>query len=182
MHNFDEIVFEQIRDNSIAYQNPDPNNKEFAWQSKSFIGYSNSYSNTTRTKEGQVTVKINCGIDNRSGVLIIEFPQYNYPQFWDYSFIRRLFLRCISLVNADYGCVISDELMSLVKKDKDKIWIGWFTYLKNNEVDDLLPTDLMKEKTENGIVFTLSKTMPQFTDQKIIDKALNIRIVLRIHK
>lgn len=120
MRNFDEIVFEQIRDNSIAYQNPDPNNKEFAWQSKSFIGYSNSYSNTTRIKEGQVTVKINCGMDNRSGVLIIEFPQYNYPQFCDYSFIRRLFLRCISLVNADYGCVISDELMSLVKKTKIK--------------------------------------------------------------
>lgn len=181
MHNFDEIVFEQIRDNSIAYQNPDPKNKEFTWQSKCFIGYSNSYSNTTRIKEGKISINITGGQEN-DGILIIDFPQYNYPQFSDYSFIRKLFLKSISLVNADYGCVISNKFTSLVKRDKDKIWIGWFTYLKKREVCELLPADLMKEKTESGIVFTLSKTMPQPTDQEIIDKALNVRNLLRDHK
>jgi hypothetical protein len=159
LSDFDEIVFKQLADfDEIAYENPDPNDKESGWDSKCFIGYGNSYSNTARIKEGQITVSIDAGKDIKTGVLIIKFPQYHFPQYNDYSHIKMLFLKCIKMLkHVYYGCVISDEIWEFNNSKTNEIDIGWFTFLPQKNIMEMLPDDIYKEEVENGTLFTLSK-------------------------
>lgn len=182
MHDFEQIVFEQIKDNSIAYQNPDLKNREFTWDSKSFVGYSNSYSNTTRIRDGKISIKITCGQENSLGILMIKFPQYNYIQFENGDFVKTLFVKCINLTNPIYGCIVSDEFSNIVKRDQDKIWIGWFNYISNKDVLNILPENIYKEYMHNGTLFYLKKSMPEVSDVSLINKALEVRNELRKRK
>jgi hypothetical protein len=159
LSDFDEIVFKQLADfDEIVYENPDPSDKSFGWDSKCSIGFGNSYSNTMRIKEGKITVSIDAGKDTRTGVLIIEFPQYNYLQYNEYSFVRMLFLKCIKMLNHVYhGCVISDEIWEFNNSETNEIDIGWFTFLPQKNVMKMLPDDIYREEVENGTLFVLSK-------------------------
>ena len=61
LRDFDPVVFEQIKDEKIAYVNPDKTNKDFTLDSKSFIGFSNSYSTDKDYKKEQITITISAG-------------------------------------------------------------------------------------------------------------------------
>jgi hypothetical protein len=167
MSDFDEIVYNQIDDKSIAYSKPDANNNEFTWDSTCFIGYRNSYSNTTRVKEGKISITIDAGKDTHPGILIIKFPEYNYHRFNDYQFVRNLFLTCIEMLNPIYGHIISDGLIDINHHDKNEIYIGWFTYLSKKHILKKLPKDIQIEDMQNGTLLLSSEEIPDTTDTEV---------------
>ncbi|GHT15295.1 hypothetical protein FACS189426_22740 [Bacteroidia bacterium] len=175
LNDFYEIVFKQIEDKTIAYENPDPDNKNFTLDSKCFIGYGNSYSNTTRKKDGQITVSIEAGKDTQTGILIIEFPECNFIRFNEYAYVRSLFQKCIQMLNPVYGYIISDAIIELNNADRNESEIGWFTYLGEKNILNILPDYIYKEELENGTLFLLSKDIPDVSNRETEYKIKEIR-------
>lgn len=174
---FEEIVFKQIADDKIRYENSDPENVNFTFDSMSFIGYNNSYSNTKKAKEGQVTVDISAGSTGKDkmGYVNIQFPEVNHPQFQDPDFVNRLFKKCIEIVDPEYAVVISNPFRQKVKKEEIDFWIGWQTYLANKEIEKYLPTSVNKEFFNRGVIFIMDGSIVYSNNEIAISKAIETR-------
>lgn len=175
-NNFEEIVFHQINDKDVAYDNVDVNDKNMHWNSTSWIDFSNSYSNTKKSEEGQITVKISCGgTVSKTGSLIIDFPNYNYPEFKNYSFVSNLMKICIGFFDTvEYAVIISNLFRKKVRSEKTKMWIGWITYVPNISVFNMLPSFIHKEYINEGVLFSISET-PPLIDNRDVEIAIGIR-------
>jgi len=182
---FEEIVFEQIKNDEIQYYNENHDDKDMHLDSTSWLSYSNAYSNTPNLEDGQITLNFSMGSSRDDfGNFLIDFPQYKYPQFSRHDFVKDLFLKCMRLFEVEYGVVISNEFRRLVKKDKkDTKWVGWMTFVKKdndgasvfNEISDDLV--FSKEKINNGTLVILSEKIP--TDNvQIIENACKVRDIL----
>ena len=173
---FGEIVFNQINNKDIAYNNFDFNNRDMHWDSTSWIDFSNSYSNTKKQEDGQVTVKISCGgTTSKTGSLMIDFPICNYPEFKKYSFVSNLMKVCIGLFDkVEYAVVISNLFRRKVRTEKTKMWIGWITYIPNVSVFNILPSFIHKEYINEGVLFSLSE-VPPLIQNGDVEVAIRIR-------
>ena len=181
---FEEILSRQINFKESAYINDDPNDKEMHLDSYSYTGYSNSYSNTEKTKEGQLTVFIRGGEDERksSALLRIDFSRYNYPEFQDREFVTQLLQKSLGFFD-EVICafVISVPFRREVDPYENNpydIAIGWINYLPVPEIYDLLPDGVEKEHYENGTLFSISEVPASVEDAKIVKKAIQIRDTL----
>lgn len=172
---FEEIVFNQINDRDVTYNNIDSDDRNMHWNSTSWMDYSNSYSNTNNLKEGQITVKISCGgTASKTGSLIIDFPIYNYPEFGSYLFVSNLMKICIGLFDeVEYAVVISNLFRRKVKFENMKMWIGWITYIPNISIFNMLPSFIHKEYIYEGVLFRLSET-PPLIQKEYVEVAIKI--------
>lgn len=180
-NDFKEVVFNQINDKDIAYNNIDSNNKDMHLDSRSWIDFSNSYSNTKKQEDGQITVKISCGgTTSKTGSLIIDFPIYNYPEFKKYTFVSNLMKICIGLFDdVEYAVVISNLFRRKVRSEKTNMWIGWITYIPNISVFNILPSFIHKEYFNKGVLFSFSE-IPPLIQNKDVEVAIRIRNELQI--
>ncbi|MFV0305046.1 MAG: hypothetical protein ACK5IC_06165 [Moheibacter sp.] len=176
---FEEIVFKQIEEKDITYINKEVQDKEMHWDSYSWANYGNSYSNTTKQDE-KVSVSINCGSSEKEvGSFIIEFPQNNYPEFYDKNFVTRLLEYCmIFFSEIFYATVIGDKFRSKVRITNYSFWIGWINFLPYEIIYGLLPENIEKLKIKNGTLFSISKTVITEDDEHIITEAIEIRDML----
>ena len=118
--------------------------------------YGNVYSNVVESKKGKISVDILFGSNKKSrGNLIIDFPQYGYPEFSNYKFVKKLFKKCMSFFEVEYAVVISNLFRRKVEIEGYSLWVGWITYIKDKEVYELLPSNIEKEKISEGVIFSL---------------------------
>jgi hypothetical protein len=180
LSDFDPIVLKQIEDKEIRYENPDPNNWDITPDSKCFVHYSNSYSNTKKIKEGQITVTISAGSNglNRIGILNIEFPEFNYSQFQEYGFVNRLLKKCIELTDAKYAVVMPNNYLIKQESKENNSWVGWQTYLADQQVAGYLPQEINRELFNRGVIFSLDKNIVYSDNDTAINKAIEIRNIL----
>ncbi len=177
---FEQIVFGHIKDEEIVYYNTDKTDKEMRWDSKSRLPYTNSYSNTTKIKEGQITITFSMGsINDKLGNFLISFPKYNYPKFSDRAYVELLFKKCLSMFEVEYGVVISNEFRNQVKLNNHKRWVGWMTYFKDVEIYNVLPAEIEKEIYQLGTLFTMSKDRPDSNNKQLIKKTIEISELLQ---
>ncbi|WP_108867168.1 hypothetical protein [Aquimarina aquimarini] len=176
---FENIVFEQIKNDKIVYYNDDPNDKKMYLDSKSWLPYSNSYSNTTKVNDGQITIAITYGDTKKDiGVFLIKFPKCNYKEFSDYNFIKELMIKCTSFFDSIYTVVISHDFIDKVLDKNKKFWIGWMTYIKNqNILNELSSSNFLyqKEHMYEGTFFSLSEDRPNASDDVLINKVIEMR-------
>ncbi|MDR2951307.1 MAG: hypothetical protein LBV71_19130 [Prevotella sp.] len=186
LSDFESVVFNQLKDDNIAYSNPDKSNKKFTLDSKCFIGYNNSYSTNDNYKQSQITVTIGAGKENPSnddvGILNFEFSEILQSKLNLPNLIQLLEFS-INLVNPYYGTISSFEFGKKTNKKKDNIEIGWITYIFNKEVFKLLPKNVGKKILSNGgVIFWLSEERPLSTNERAVQKAIEIRNILAEHE
>ena len=184
LRDFDPVVFEQIKDEKIAYVNPDKTNKDFTLDSKSFIGFSNSYSTDKDYKKEQITITISAGeYDSnlkKNALLNFEFSKTLQTKI-NYSKMMELLQFGIELVTPIYGRVISDEFRDKIEEayGESDCEIGWINYFSDERVFSLLPEDIGKKKlSDGGCIFWLSEKKASSIDEQSIYKALEIREIL----
>ncbi|WP_108869044.1 hypothetical protein [Aquimarina aquimarini] len=178
--NFDTIVFEHINDTDYTYINKDENDKKMHLDSYDSTGFLNSYSNTKKEKEGQVSVDIADGKGEGIGHINIEFPKVGYDEFYTESFCIQLLETLIKLTNAEYANVLTRPLRSNVAQLYGKFWIGWFTYFSNNGVYNHLPKvkTLQRSIINEGTLFWIDSTQPDNMDAYEIEQAKEIKKTL----
>jgi len=177
----EDKVFPQINEEDIRYQNPDPDNWVLTLDSTCFKGFRMSYSNTDKLEEGQLTVGIGAGAmdDDITNVVHIEFPEVNYPQFYDYNFVSALMKVVIAYCEPREGFVISHPFWEAVESEDEPVGtcpIGWLTYLADPAVNDLLPSDVEREKLSTGGILIILKHNPPPSPENPEDVASAIRI------
>lgn len=182
LSDFESTVFEQLNDKEIAYMNPDKSNKNFTLDSKCFIGYSNTYSTNKDYKLDKISITIGAGKDKAKkedvGILNFQFSK-SLQHKLNLSKLIELLEFCIDLVNPVYAIISSFKFTNKVNKEDDNIEIGWITYIDNKGVANLLPKDIGKKIFPNGsVVFWLSKEKALSTDDKAVEKAIQIRNIL----
>ena len=176
----EDKVFPQLNDEEIRYENPDPDNWDLTLDAKSFIGFIESYSNTDKVEEGQLTVSINAGATTDSmNVVRIEFPKVNYPQFYEYDFVSALTKVVIEYCHPHHGYVISHSFWEAVESEDEPVGtcpIGWLTYLENQAVNSLLPPDVEREVlSTDGTLIILKHSLPSADNEADVAAAIRIR-------
>jgi len=183
LSDFESVVFNQLRNDEIAYSNPDKTNKQFTLDSKCFIGYSNSYSTNKDYKQNQITITIGAGKEdvsnNDMGILNFEFSKKLQSNL-SLSNLIKLLEFIIKIVDPYYLTIISNELRRKVKVEGQDCWIGWITYISNKEVAAMLPSDIVNKRvlSNGGVIFWLSEDKALSTDEKAVQKAIKIRNIL----
>lgn len=177
--NFEETVFSQkIWDEEIRYDNPDEDNFDCTMDSTSFVGFLNSYSNVSDNYLNQFIIRIIAG-GNRGddvGYVNIEFPISFEAKYYDYFFVKQLMLKIIELIDPIYAVVTTHEFIDLVERENADLWVGWFTYLRKQNIkinfNNLLEEEVI---TEKGTMLTLGKETIISTDEIMVSKAISIR-------
>ncbi|MNN25137.1 hypothetical protein D3C76_985740 [compost metagenome] len=183
--NFEETIFSQgIGDDEIAYENPDPNNKDLTLKSKSFVDFHNSYSNVATDSNEQFVIRIMAGssMGNSQGIINIEFPTNNKDAFYQYDFIKCLMEKIIELVNPVYAVITSDKFIDEVEGEGNDFWIGWMTYLASLEIDSYIDNVYEKKVYRNGTWFAISNEVPCSNDKPLIAEAVSIRDYLEKYR
>lgn len=176
--NFEESIFFQgIGDDEIAYDNPDSKNLDLTLQSKSFVNFSNAYSNVNSDSNSQFFIRISAGSSRRRamGMMNIEFPGNDTEFFYAYNFVEGLMRRIIELVDPIHITVNSDDFLLKVMGEGNDFWIGWMTYLARLDIEPYLDNVYEKKTLKNGTWFALSNEVPCIDDKILMDKAIAIR-------
>lgn len=181
----DDKIFPLIGLKESRYENPDPDNWELTLDSKFATGFSSAYHSTDKAEEGKLTVHINAGgtSGNSTNVVRIEFPEVNYPQFYEYDYVFALTKRVIEYCQPREGFVISHPFWNAVESEKVKSStcpVGWLTYLADASVNDLLPPDVEREVlSTGGTLITLKhEPLPSPDNPEDVAKAIRIRDIL----
>lgn len=177
--NFEETVFSQkIWDEEIRYDNSDPSNFDCTMDSTSFTGFLNSYSNVNDNFFNQFLIRISAGGNkgDDKGYINIEFPTSFDTKYCDYFFVKQLMLKIIELVDPIYAVVATDNFIDLVELENTDFWIGWFTYLRKQNIEFNF-NNLIEEEfiTDKGIVLTLGKETILSNNEIIVSKAIALR-------
>jgi len=176
--NFEETIFNQgIGNDEIAYENPNPDNKDLTLKSKSFVDFHNSYSNVAADSTEHFVIRIMAGsiMEDSQGIVNIEFPTKNKDVFYSYDFTKRLMEKIIELVSPIYAVTTSDEFIDEVAGEGNDFWIGWMTYLARLDVEPYLDNVYEKKIHKNGTWFAISNEVPCIDDKILMDKAIAIR-------
>lgn len=181
---FESVVLNQLRDDEIAYSNPDKSNKDFTLDSKCFIGYRNSYSTNQDYKQDQITVTIEAGKEsakkNDAGILNFKFSKSLQSKL-DLQYLLKLLELNVNLVNPYYATVSSFKFNERINKDDTDIEIGWITYIADTKIIDLLPSDIEKKHIINrGTIFWISKEKALSTNEYDVKKGIEIRDILAL--
>ncbi|MBU2946292.1 Imm52 family immunity protein [Zobellia uliginosa] len=184
LKDFDNVVFEQLKDEELAFINEDKLDKELRYQSYSHIGFSNAYSNTKNEKDGKVSVTISDGKGIGNGFINIEFPQWGYDIFCTDSFCTTLMKVLINLTNAEYSVIVTDTLYDNVDQINDEFWVGWITYFSNKEVLKYLPkrNDIIENNLFDGALFIIDTDKPCNMGEREISIAKEIKERLELSK
>lgn len=192
MNDFEEKVLPQLYAKGIRYENPDPDNWQCTMDSMSPIGFGNTYSNMDIIKDETIMVSIRGG-DKRDGkgVILINFPKVNYPQFYDYTFVLALLKKVVNYSQPERGYIMSQEFRKKVAKYYEgkelstlsgKIFVGWLTYSASPAIDKVLPTDVDREVLPNGgTLIVLKQSLPSAESEEDILTATKIQDVLCAH-
>lgn len=174
--NFSEVVFDHIYDPDINYKNQDKENNDFSMLSKSWAGFSNSYSNTKNEKNGKFTVSIGAGGESGVGFINFEFPQVNYPEFYNRGTLEQLLAELIKIVDLDAAYIYTKAIYDqVVDYDKEyDLEIGWVNYFKNKNVFNFIPSNISQKEFCSGALFWLSEDFLA-PPQTVIENAIVIR-------
>lgn len=146
-----------------------------------FVPFLNSYANTKKAKDGQVNISISAGSNGRDrrGYVNIDFPEKNYPEFEDYIFVNRLLKKCVDLTNAEYAVAVSRDFRMKIREDDALPGIGWQTYLAGSGIQELLPSTVLHEKYQLGIVISLSKEIVYSDNEAAIAESISLGNLLK---
>lgn len=177
-HFFEETIYEQgIGDDQVAYENPDPSNKELTFESKSFVDFINSYSNVVNDSNDQFVIRIIAGssMKDSKGIINIDFPTNPESVFYQYDFIKCLMGVIIESVDPVYAVISSDAFIDEVEGVGNDFWIGWMTYIAHTDLEMYLDNVYEIKTFENGTWFAISNEVPCSEDETLVDKAISIR-------
>jgi len=180
LSDFESIILKemQISGKEYAFINEDKMDKKLNLNSKSFINFSFSFSLNNASKHKILSIVIWAGKTEEVGILNLEFVN-THQQNILFTQMLSLVNFCNEIINPLYATSISNEFRRKVKRPHEKYWIGWINYFSNKEVAGLLPNDIGKKVLPNGgVIFWLSEEKPLSTDEKIIEKAIQIRNIL----
>lgn len=181
LSNFEEIVFNQLYDDKIAYINEEPGDKNFYRTSISPFGFSNIYFlNSQVESNAGISLFVSHPTSHSHSNLIIVFPNENYPKFQELSYCKKLLKKVISLFDPYYAAIIPANFFKKIptKKNTD-LRIGWQTYFKNIEIAEYLPKDVQIEKANGGVFITLADDInSNITEDTIIQRVKRVKEIL----
>lgn len=108
-----------------------------SWQSTCIFGYSMRFSTGKPASAGGLSVSIRagsteCPIPNAVTISFpdVEDPTFSHREFYNYKFLRGLFLSVIGFWKPERGLVTQHAFSEAVSGD-ELPYVGWFTYLRD---------------------------------------------------
>lgn len=185
LSNLDDLILQHAWDASMVYTEEDPDGCP-TWQSQGVAGFDMWFNTGFSSKEGGVTISISDGM-NRSSVensVTMTFPapgnpHFPHQEFYNYDFIKQLFLDLIQAWNPDHGLVVSREFYK--KVDAHGLpGVGWLTFLRDPRAmalrNDMALKDFIIETANHaGTLVSLDRQLisPDNTEQ--VEKARFLR-------
>ncbi|WP_108867167.1 hypothetical protein [Aquimarina aquimarini] len=163
LKNLDKVV---IINNNIAYKNPDPSDKKFAKNSKSWAGFNSSFT----YKNSNIILNIFQGsYDNMPCKLELIFNDNNLSE----NYIVDLIYFISEKINISFVNVITTNFFLRVRQ-KGKKSIGWINYVSNKDFSKYLYENEVKKITDNGVIFKISDKMPLDTDEELVNRSIQL--------
>lgn len=166
-----------IEEKDVAYKNSDLNDKELSKNSMSWAGFSSIlFFGNNVDGENIPDISLNITQGSYEGIkssIKIEYSEKNQDKLTQ-DYIFKLIKNLTQVVDVKFGNAITNELFRKLRQ-KRQFTIGWITYIKSQEIYNLLEYNIKKEKINQGVCFSLTENIPDEIDQKIIDKAIQIK-------
>ncbi len=190
LSDFDEVVFKQLS-RSIAYINPDSDNKKLTLQSRNRVSFMHSFSNTNKSKD-KISVSISGGVCSHAAISYTGLGgiYFNYSndlqeQLTLSELLDRLefTVSVVPLLYSSIGYISFSNIVNELDIDKklDEIKINWITYTNRIETAEVLPDYVSYKKLPTGVIFWLSESKITADDTEYVEKAIEVRNILAKH-
>lgn len=188
LSNLDELIYHHAWDKTRRYEHANPDGAP-AWESVSKLGYGMDYSTGGSKKEGYLFVSISAGITAPEifNSVLIEFPAPDHPkffyrEFFDDSFLTKLFSQCVHLWRPESGRVTSHSFNQAVAPASPPV-IGWLTYVRDPRAAALRNSPQLKnlifETTpDGGTLISLGRTPISPDNAEQVEQARLLRQIL----
>ncbi|WAI49632.1 Imm52 family immunity protein [Pseudomonas triclosanedens] len=182
LNNFYEVAREKIYNKENEYSHTDVSGHPTLDATCEF-GYSLMMSNKNSAKEGKVCVSVGAGssIDGLFNTVIIDFPEYQYPEFINKPLSLDLLKASIECWSPESGLVTNMDFFYLTYDNWDSLPVGWMTYSDNPSVCQLLPPHIQCERFGPGSLITVSEEVSSVDNPEHVEKALAISNCLAGH-
>jgi hypothetical protein len=177
--NFENIVLNHIYDDEVVYTDAAGNKVDYSMDARSWVRFSNSYSNVKNPHEDKYLISIGAGGESGWGFVNIELPTSHFDEFCLIEKLINLIANLLQIIDLEGAYVYTKTLYDqVVDYDKDyDIEIGWLNYLKNKDALTHIPTEVFRESYKNGITFWLDTEISVPTEETIFT-AMKTRDIL----
>lgn len=184
----DQLIYEHAGDADQVYDKRNPDGTP-TWESVSPLGFTMIFNTMESSRENGITLSFSAGIagDLLQNSVVISFPEPDHAcfknrEFFDYEFIKHLFIKTIQYWDADDGVLFSNDFAD--KVDEDGLpGVGWLTYLRDPRTaalnNDIRFKDLLFEEVEGGgTLITLNRQIIDANNPAQVSKARLLRNIL----
>jgi hypothetical protein len=191
LSNLDELIYCHASDKGI-YEDGNPDGSP-SWQSLSRSSFMMNYSTGKSKKEGRILISItagNPGTRMPNSVLITfptpEQPLFPHREFFNYDFLKKLFLKCMDFWKPETGRLINRTFGNAVVQSGPPR-VGWLTYVRDPRAAALRNSASLKglifeEASDGGTLISLGPTMISPDNDEQVDNARRLRSILTDEK
>ncbi|MES2117266.1 MAG: Imm52 family immunity protein [Pseudomonadota bacterium] len=190
--NLDELIFQYAGDSHYFHTHANPDGTP-SWESTCAYGYSMIYDTGRAASGGGVGVGIRAGnAETRTpSAVTISFPavddaRFPYREFYDYAFLKKLFLMVIRCWEPQKGLVMS-HAFSHAFVDEGPTHVGWLTYLRDPRAAALRHSAALsglhfEETPDGGTLISLDTQIISPDNFAQVEKARRLRSKLIAEK
>lgn len=164
-----------------------------SWQSTCIFGYSMRFCTGKPASAGGLSVSIRagsteCPIPNAVTISFpdVEDPTFSHREFYNYKFLRGLFLSVIGFWKPERGLVTQHAFSEAVSGD-ELPYVGWFTYLRDPRTAALRNSVSLAglefdDEPDGGTLISLGRTIISPGNHAQVEKARRLRNLLIAEK
>lgn len=192
LSNLDDLIYHHAGGRKQAYDVTNPDGTP-AWESVSNSGFGMWYGTGKSPEGGGLTISVHTGQTgpHTPNSVLISFPEpadtrFPYREFFDYVFLKRVFLQMIAYWHPNTGRVTSRSFATAVAGD-GRPGVGWLTYLSDRRASALRNDNTLKDLAiedlpDGGVLISLGPTLISPDNLLQVEKARLLRHRLAAEK
>ena len=174
VENFEKIIIANIGED--VFKNENEKDKELRKNSKSWAGFSSLLyiKKNKESEESEISISITQGAyeANKTAFINVEFSD-SFLKLISKEFLIKI-IKSIEMTGClNYAVVISNDFRRKVKTNGQNKWVGYLTYFKNQNINNMLPSMVSIIELKNGFIIDLNEKLEISAES--IDKAIEVR-------
>jgi hypothetical protein len=183
--NLDDLIFQYAWDSDLVYDKPNMDGSP-SWESHGRLGFDMRFNTGKAADEGGISVGICAGVQGEllSNAVTIRFPPpdilgLSHGEFYDYDFLKNLFIAVIRCWKPDNGLVFSHDF-SLAVDSLGLPGIGWLTYLRDPRAlalrnDTTMKGFIVETVDHDGTLISLDRQLISPDNTELVEQARFLR-------
>lgn len=164
-------------DKEIRYKNTDDTNKGLTINSKSWMGFSSTFSfgieDSLQNKSVSISIKHGAYDENQTSTIIFEFSDSFQKERINKKYIVQLIKTLETQLDIKFANAISSSFF-IKFRQKGYYTIGWINYVNDKTIANYLRNEDICYISKKGVLFSISDQMPTLNNEAL-EKTMQLR-------